>query len=435
MGSFNKKTVKDINLTGKRVLLRADYNVPDIAGKITDDFRIKQSAATIEYILEHKPKGLVIISHLGRPTNAFDKSCSLAPVAKHLSQILGKKVQFVYDCVGDEVKEIASRLNGGDILLLENLRFHAGEKKNDPEFARKLVISTGAEVFVQDGFGVVHRSHASTSAITKLLPAVAGLLLEKEVKTINKVISRPERPLLAVVGGVKISDKIEALERLIELADCVAVGGALANNFLKNEGYHIGKSLYDKADLEIAEDILDKARRKSKKQPFIFILPTDVVVSRSVDGRAPTRVVDLANHALADIEAYPKIPTYRSYSISEDEAIYDIGPMSASHITGVIDLVKTVIWSGTLGVTETKGLAGAHAPFAHGTRLIVEAIIGPHNKHPAKPFSLVGGGDTVGYVEAEGLIDDFDHVSTGGSATLDLIAGKKLPGVEALQDK
>lgn len=435
MGSFNKKTVKDINLADKRVLLRADYNVPDIAGKITDDFRIEQSVPTIQYILKHRPKGLIIISHLGRPSNAFDKSCSSAPVAKHLSRLLDRRVQFVHDCIGDEVKEAAGRLNEGDILLLENLRFHRGEERNDPQFAKALVETTGAEVFVQDGFGVVHRAHASTDAITKFLPSVAGLLLQKEVETIAKVMAKPEHPLVAVIGGTKIGDKIDVLDRFIQLADCVAVGGLIANVFLKITGHSVGQKLYDKEDLETAHEILAKAQAKETRQDFSFLLPVDVVVSKSLDGRAPTRIVDLASHSLSDIEAYPKIPKHEAYTVEREEAILDIGPISAARIAGTIGLAKTVIWNGTLGVTETRGIAGAHAPFAHGTRMVVDAMIGPHNRHPAKPFSLIGGGDTVGYVESEGLIDDFDHVSTGGGAALELMAGRKLPGVEALQDK
>ncbi|HSX18372.1 MAG TPA: phosphoglycerate kinase [Candidatus Saccharimonadales bacterium] len=431
---MGKKTVKDIDLAGKRVLLRADYNVPDIAGKITDDFRIKQSVPTIEYILKQKAKGLVIMSHLGRP-KGVDKSLSLQPIAKHLSQLLDRRVQFVPDCVGDGVKEAASRLNEGDILMLENLRFHTEEEKNDPEFAKTLVDVTDAEVFVQDGFGVVHRAHASTEAITKFLPSVAGLLLQKEVETITKIMKDPKHPLVAVIGGAKIADKIDVLQKLIDLADCLAVGGAMANNFLKIEGHSIGKSLYDKADLEAAKDVLQKAQSKAQKEAFHLLLPVDAVVSKSSDGRSATRAVDITSHSLSDIEAYPKIPKREAYSIAKDEAILDIGPISAARIAGIIGLAKTVIWNGTMGVTETKGIAGAEAPFAHGTTMIVEAIIGPHNKHPVRPFSLVGGGDTVGYIEAEGLTDDFDHVSTGGGASLELMSGKKLPGYEALQNK
>ena len=428
---FHKKTIKEVDLDGKRVLLRADYNVPDVKS----DFRIKQSLPTIEYILERNARGLVIISHSGRPKDHYDKHLSLRPVAEHLKSLLGRRVRFAEDCIGDEAKAAAAELKEGDILLLENLRFHAEEEKNDAEFAKALVETAGAEVFVQDGFGVVHRAHSSTDAINKLLPSAAGLLLEKEVETINNAMNNPEHPLVAVVGGAKIEDKIELLGKLIELADCVALGGAMANNFLKIEGYAIGDSLYERAGLGAARDILAKARAKEKKQAFSFILPVDAVVSKSMDGRSPTRIVDLASQSLADIMAYPKIPKPAAYSVAKNEGIYDIGPVSAARIAGVIQLTKTVIWNGTLGAAEVKGIAGAHAPFAHGSRITVEAMIGLSKGHAAKPYSLAGGGDTASYLEAEGLAEDFNFVSTGGGATLELMTGKKLPGVEALSDK
>jgi 3-phosphoglycerate kinase len=430
MVGFNKQTIKDINLAGKRVLLRADYNVPDIES----DYRIRQSIPTIEHILKQKPKLLVIISHLGRP-KGLNRQLSLQPIARHLSRLLGRRVYFVNDCIGDETKDTIGRLKDGDILIMENLRFHDGEEKNSPEFAKALIDATGAEVFVQDGFGVVHRAHASTAAITKLLPSVAGLLLQKDIEAVTKVMKNSERPLVAVIGGAKISDKLEIMNRLVELADCVAVGGAMANNFLKIKGYSIGKSLYDKDDLKLAKEVLSKAEAKARKQAFNILLPVDVVVSTSVEGRAPTRVVDLASHTISDIEAYPKIPRPKSYTVGQNEAICDIGPVSAARIAGIIDLAKTVIWNGTLGVTETRGIAGTHAPFAHGTSMVARAMTGPHNQHPNKPYSFVGGGDTAGYVESARLIDDFDHVSTGGGASLELMAGKKLPGIEALLDK
>ncbi|MBI4033670.1 phosphoglycerate kinase [Candidatus Saccharibacteria bacterium] len=428
--SFNKKTIKDVGLADKVILLRADYNLPDI----DSDYRIKQSVPTIEYILKQRPKLLVIISHLGRPKKV-DKELSLQPIARHLGRLLNRRVYFAPDCIGDEVKDVVSRLKDGDVLMLENLRFHAGEEQNSPEFAKALIDATGAEMFVQDGFGVVHRAHASTDAITRLLPSVAGLLLEREVETITEVMKNPERPLVAVIGGAKISDKLEVMNRLVELADCVAVGGAMANNFLKIRGYAIGHSLYDKDDLKLAREVLGKAEAKSRKQSFSFLLPVDAVVSKTVDGRSSTRIVDLASHTISDIEAYPRIPKPAAYNVGQNEAIVDIGPVSAAKIAGRLGLAKTVIWNGTLGVAEVHGIAGAHAPFAHGTRVVADAMIGPHNRHPIKPFSLVGGGDTSGYVESAGLIDDFDHVSTGGGASLELMAGKQLPGIEALLDK
>jgi phosphoglycerate kinase len=319
-------------------------------------------------------------------------------------------------------------------LLLENLRFHEEEEKNDPGFAKELVEASGAQVFVQDGFGVVHRAHASTDAVTKLLPSVAGLLLEKEVDTITKAMQEPEHPLVAIVGGAKISDKIEILRKMIPIADCVAVVGAMANDFLVAEGVNVGKSVYEKEVLDTTKEILETARRVETERQFNFLVPVDSVVSKAVDGSAPTREVDLTSHTLSDIQAYPKVPPQGAFGIEQDEMILDTGPISAAYIAGAIKMSKTVIWNGTCGVTETKGIAGAHRPFAHGTKMIVDAMIGHSQKHQG-PFTIVGGGDTVGYVESEGLVNDFGHVSTGGGASLDLMSGKLLPGVEALQGK
>lgn len=432
---FNKKTVKDIKLDGQRVLLRADYNVPVINGKISDDYRIKQSVRTIDYILSQKGTSLVIISHLGRPTGPDDKDCSLKPIAEHLGKLLNRKVQFAADCIGPEAKAAADSLGEHQILLMENVRFHPEEEKNDAGFAKALVEASGAAVFVQDGFGVVHRAHASTEAITHLLPAVAGLLLANEVETIEKVIKDPAKPLVSVVGGAKISDKIEVLNKLIDISDCVAVVGAMANNFLLADHIKTGKSLVEKELLDTTKDILEKARREEKCRNFNFLIPSDVVVSKKLDGTAPTRIVDLFGDNLADIEAYPKLPKPSSYMVGPEEIILDIGPVSSATIAGAVKLSNTVIWNGTGGVTETKGIAGAQDPFAHATHTIMEAMIGSSNKHKNKPFSLVGGGDTVSYVEQQGLTEDFSHVSTGGGASLELIAGHKLPGVEALLDK
>lgn len=426
---FKKKTIKDVTLAGKRILLRADYNVPVKDNRVVDDYRIHQSLPTIEYILKQKPAALIIISHLGRPGGKLNADFSLLPVVKRLSQLLGIPVGFGMDCIGKQAKTT------GRVTLLENLRFHPEEKKNDPKFAKAIVEATGAEIFVQDGFGVVHRAHASTDAITKLLPSVAGLLLEKEVEVINQTMAQPERPFVVVVGGAKISDKIEVLGKFIEVADGVAVGGALANNFLAAAGIKIGKSLVEKDLVPQAEDILRRAKAEEKKRDFNFLLPVDAVVSRSMDGRLPTRLVDLTSNTLADIQAYPKKPAASALVVAADESILDIGPLSAAMIGGAVKMAKTVIFGGTLGVTETKGIAGAQAPFAHGTRTVVEAVIGSSNNHKNKPFSIVGGGDTVAYVESENLVEDFNHVSTGGSASLDLMAGKSLPGIEALENK
>lgn len=429
------KTVKDINLSGKKILLRADYNVPIKNGKIADDYRLRQSLPTITYILKQKPTSLIIISHLGRPAGKIDKSLSLAPVAERLSQLLDHHVAFAPESTGDEVKGLVTKLDKGGVMLLENLRFNEAEEKNDPDFAGAIVAATSAEIFVQDGFGVVHRAHASTEAITKLLPSVGGLLLEKEVGTITSVMDKPARPLVAVVGGAKISDKIEVLNKFIELADCVAVTGALANNFLAGQGFKIGKSLIDPDAGDKASEIWHRALAEEKKRPFNFLVPLDVVVSKNIDGRSPTRIVDIASHSLADVESYPKLPKPDSYSVQADELILDIGPISAAMVAGAIKTARTVVWAGTCGVTETKGIAGAAAPFAHGSQVVGEAMIGEGNNHKNKPFSLVGGGDTVSYITSQGWLEDFNHVSTGGSASLELLSGKKLPGIESLLDK
>lgn len=433
--AFNKKTIRDIELKGKRVLMRADYNVPISEGRISDDYRLRQSLETIKYILAQSPASLVIISHLGRPKGQPAKDLSLAPVAKRLAQLTQNHVQFVDDCVGPSVQHAIAQLPVGGLALLENLRFHPEEEENDKNFARAIVSATGAQVFVADGFGVVHRAHASTEAITGLLPSVTGLLLEREVDTITNVMADPKRPLVAVVGGAKISDKIGVLERLVDLADCVAVGGALANDFLRAQRTRIGASLVDNDSLNLAKDILAKTAKVEKSRNFKFLVPGDVVVAQNDSGRARTRVVDISTHALADIENYPKTPPPHSHTIGAEEKILDIGPVSAAKIAGAIDMARTVIWSGTLGMTEVKGIAGARNPFEHGTRTVVEAMIGDSKTHANKPFSVVGGGDTVAYVESQGLVEDFNHVSTGGSASLELMAGRKLPGVEALENK
>lgn len=432
---FNKKTVKDISLRGKRVLLRADYNVPIKDGKISSDYRLRKSLPTINYILSQKPAGLVIISHLGRPKAQPDASLSLRPVAQALSKLLDRRVLFTPDCVGGPTQQAAASLKGSDVLVLENLRFHEGEEQNDPTFAKALLQASGAKVFVQDGFGVIHRAHASTEALTKLLPSVAGLLIEQEVDAISKISSEPDRPLMAVIGGAKISDKIAVLSKFISTADCVAVVGALANNFLAGNDVKVGKSLIDPDAMHETEMIWNQVKAEEKKRPFSFLIPVDAVVSKSIDGRSSTRIVDISSNTLADIEAYPKKPDHSSHTVAHDELILDIGPISAATIAGAIELARTVVWGGTCGVTETRGIAGAPAPFAHGSRVIAEAMIDESNFHKNKPFSVVGGGDTIGFVESEGLPEDFSHVSTGGSASLDLLSGKKLPGLEALMDK
>ncbi|HZL07581.1 MAG TPA: phosphoglycerate kinase [Candidatus Dormibacteraeota bacterium] len=425
---FTKQTIKDIDLRGKTVFLRADYNVPVEDGKITDDYRIKQSLPTVQYLLSQDIK-LIICSHLGRP-EGYDASLSLAPVAKRLGQLLDRPVEFVPDCVGEAVEQAAANLQTGGVLMLENVRFHPEEKANDDHFARQL--AGLAEVYVNDSFGVDHRADASLEGITHHLPSVAGLLLEKEMNILTHVMQQPERPLMAIIGGAKIADKLDVMQRFIEIADIIAVGGAMANTFLVADGVHVGESLYDKAEVEVAKDILRKAAEESKKRPFAFIVPRDVVVADKIDKAAPTRIVELTNHVIAGIEHYPDhVPAAASH-IHAHEKILDIGPFSAAFIAGAAQLASTVVWSGTMGITETIGLQGPIGPTAHGTQTVIEALIGGFGH---KPFTVVGGGDTVGYVQSRNLTADFDHVSTGGGASLEVLAGHKLPAVEALLDK
>jgi 3-phosphoglycerate kinase len=432
---FTKKTVKEVDLSGKRVLMRADYNVPVENGVISDDYRLRQSIPTINYILEQHDSKLIILSHLGRPKSAEDKEFSLSPVAKRLSELLGREVQLAPDCIGDEVKRMSDELLPGGVLLLENVRFHPEEEKNDENFARSIIEATGGEIFVQDGFGVVHRAHATTDAIAKIIMGVAGLLLEKEVDTITNAMLEPTRPLTVVVGGAKISDKIDFLNNLLDKADAMAVVGAMANTFLLAEGFKIGASRAEPDVVDTAKEILERAREAERTRGFNFFVPVDAVVSTSKEGDQPTRIVDLASHSLSDIEAYPKKPEPKAYEIADNEMILDIGPISAAAIAGAIKMSKTVIWNGTCGITEVKGIAGASDPFSHSTHIVVDAIIGTSNNHQNKPFSLVGGGDTDSYVDKEGLREDFNHVSTGGGASLELMSGKALPGVNVLWDK
>lgn len=432
--SFSKQTIRDIDLHDKRVLVRVDYNVPlDGKGGITDDYRIKKSLPTIQYLLEQNCK-IILCSHLGRPEGKPDANLSLKPCAERLSELLNQPVEFANNPVGEETEAQVHSLQPGQILMLENIRFNPGEESSDnslaSEFAKQL--ASYADVFVQDAFGVVHHGAVSVSEIPKYIPGVAGLLLEKEVDTITQVMENPARPLMAIIGGSKISDKIEVLNRFIDIADIVVVGGAMANTFLLAKGTTIGKSKAESDDVPLAKEIIEKAKQKTANQNFIFYLPQDGVVAKKVDSTTTTRIVDYSAHVVASIEAYPKMPSRESGIVADDELILDIGPFSGAFIAGAMQLANTVIWNGAMGVTETPGLQGPIGPFAHGTELIVEAMLGQFGH---KPFTVLGGGDTVGYIEERKLTDSFDHVSTGGGASMELMSGKQLPGVEALLNK
>ncbi len=427
---LSKKTVKDVSMKNKTVMVGVDYNVPaGEHGEVLDDYRIRMSVPTLQYLIDQDCK-IILISHRGRPDGKVVPNLSLKKVAKSLEKLIKRDVVFVDDCVGPKVEDAKKSLHNKQILLLENTRFYSQEEANDKTFAKQL--ASGVDYFVQDAFGNAHRSHASTVAITSFVPSVAGLLIEKEYKAITDVVLNPVRPLTAIVGGAKIADKIDVLKVFIKTADLLAIGGAMANTLLKAKGVEVGKSLVDEAEIDTAKDILDLAEAEAKKRPFVFYLPQDFVVADSVDKHAKTRIVDFDAHVIADIESYPRQPRSSTRKIRADELILDIGPFSGAFIAGSIQYAKTVIWNGLMGVTETPSVNGPVGPFAHGTELILDALSGQFGN---RPYSLIGGGDTSAYIEERNLVRCFNYVSTGGGATLDLLAGKKLPGIEALQDK
>lgn len=428
--SFSKKTIRDIDLKGKKVLLRVDFNVPlDDKGHIIDDYRIKKSLPTIEYLLKQNCR-IVICSHLGRPEGRVDSRLSLKPCAKELSKLLAIPVKFAESSTGDKTRQQVEELKSGEVLLLENIRFNPGEELKDKHFTKQL--ASYGDIFVQDAFGVVHHGAASVSEVPKIIPGVAGLLLETEVDTIGRAMEDPKRPLMAIIGGSKISDKIDVLNRFIDIADIVVVGGAMANTFLLAKGLNIGKSKAEPNEVPLAKQIIKRAQAKSDDGNFVFYLPQDGVVAKNIASQTTTRIVDYSANVIANIQAYPRVAPRESGIVKNDEAILDIGPFSGAFIAGAMQLAGTVVWNGTMGVTETEAIQGPVGPFAHGTELIIEAMIGEYGN---RPFTILGGGDTVAYIEERKLTECFNHVSTGGGASMELMSGKPLPGVEALQDK
>ncbi|PSO43951.1 phosphoglycerate kinase [Candidatus Saccharibacteria bacterium SW_7_54_9] len=383
------KTIRDISVEGKTAVVRADYNVPVSGGEIADDYRIQKNIPTLQYLLQ-KGCRLVIVSHLGRPDGEYDWQYSLMPIMDVLEKQLDRPVDFASDF--DQVD------SANMITLCENLRFHPGEEANDRDFAQQ--IARLGDVFVQDGFGVAHRSHASTDAITEFLPSVAGLLLEEEVRTITQTMDNPDRPLIAIMGGAKVSDKIELMRRMVSRADRMIIGGAMANTFLKYHGYDIGASTYEDGQKATIDDIYRQAEKKQSDGNTIWLPEDGVYVGKTLDASARSQAA-----ATDQVGA-------------EDYILDDEIPGS------VLDEIKnagTVIWNGPLGMTEFPD-------FTHGSRAVAEAIKASQAK------SVVGGGDTAGFVQQHGLLDNFDWVSTGGGAALDLMAGKKLPGLSALPD-
>lgn len=407
--NFYKKTVLDVPLDGQRVLVRADYNVPLIGNKIADDYRMTRSIPTIKHLVNRGCQ-VVICSHLGRPEGQVKPEFSLEPVAAHLGDLLGMPVGFITDCIGDKVQQATKLLGPGQVLLLENLRFHPEEEANDPVFASKLAKDTGAAYFVQDGFGVVHRAHASTVAITQFLPSVAGQLLESEIATITDAMQDPKRPLVAILGGAKIGDKIKIIERFIDIADQIAIGGAMANTFLKYKCCPIGKSVHEDGQELVLDAIYKKALNKlsGKRSVDEFLyLPTDVIVAKSLDTDQPGSNMSVK-------------------SVAEDDYILDIGVQSASKIVEMLKGSATVIWNGTMGKAE-------HLAFAQSSARIAQALADQNST----ALNLIGGGDTAEFVQQWSRQNNQQcgYISTGGGASLELMSGKKLPGVEALMNK
>lgn len=392
-------------LDHQTVLVRVDYNVPlDKKGKIHDDLRIRASLPTLQYLLEHHCK-IVLIAHLGRPEGR-ERALSLEPVAERLEKLIKHPVQFVDDCIGDKVVQAVKKASPNTITLLENLRFYKEEEADDEEFAGKIAKATGARYFVQDGFGVVHRAHASTHAITLRIPSVAGLLLEKEYETITEAMERPKRPLVAVIGGAKIDDKVGFIERLVKTADKIIIGGAMANTFLAYKGHHMGASIMETdQNKELDRIYLAAHKKRDESVEDFIILPSDVAVSTKIDTKSTRKNVKLGD-------------------LKKDEIALDIGDASIERMAKEIADAKTVIWNGTLGYAELP-------EFAHGSARLALALASQ-----PQITSIIGGGDTADFVLKWDGKDGaaFTHVSTGGGAGLELMAGQKLPGVESLLD-
>jgi len=393
---MNKKSVRDVEVTGKRVFVRVDFNVPLEDGKITDDTRIRETLPTIKYLIENGAK-VILASHMGRPKGQFVDSMRLTPAAVRLSELLGKPVVKADEAIGDAVKAQIAELKDGDVLLLENVRFYAGEEKNDPELAKEF--ASLADLFVNDAFGAAHRAHASTAGIAAYLPAVSGLLMEKELSVLGKALLNPERPFTAIVGGSKVKDKIDVINKMLEIADNVLIGGGLAYTFLKAQGHEIGKSLCDNEKLETALGFIEKAKELGKN----FMIPVDIVVSDDFSADANTQIVGVDG-------------------IPADWEGIDIGPKTRELYADVIKNSKLIVWNGPMGVFEIE-------PFSHGTRAVAQACA------ETAGYTVIGGGDSAAAAEKFHLADKMDHISTGGGASLEFMEGKKLPGVEALNDK
>ena len=395
--SFNKKTIEDIDVSGKKVLVRCDFNVPlDENKNITDETRINAALPTIKYLLDHKA-AVILCSHLGRPKGEFNMKYSLAPVAKRLSEKLGFEVKLAKDVIGPDAKKLAAEVKPGEAILLENVRFHAEEEKNDPAFAKEL--ASMAEIYVSDAFGTVHRAHASTAGVADYLPAVAGFLIGKELNFLGKAVTNPERPFVAILGGAKVKDKIGVITNLLEKVDTLLIGGGMAYTFMKATGGEIGNSLCDEERLGLALELLDKAKAKGVK----LLLPIDNVCGKEFSNDTEQMICE-------------------SGKIPEGWEGMDIGPKTVELFAKEIKAAKTVVWNGPMGVFEMPN-------FAKGTLAIATAMA------ESDATTIIGGGDSAAAVTQMGLADKMSHISTGGGASLEFLEGKTLPGVAALNDK
>lgn len=393
---MNKKSVRDVEVAGKRVFVRVDFNVPVENGQITDDTRIRETLPTIKFLVEKGAK-VILAAHFGRPNGQVVEELRLTPVAAKLAELLGQNVIKADQSVGEIVKAQVDALENGDVLLLENVRFNEGEEKNDPELAK--AFADLADLFVNDAFGAAHRAHASTSGIAAYIPAVSGLLMEKELDVLGKALNNPERPFTAIVGGSKVKDKIAVIENLLNIADNVLIGGGLSYTFLKAQGYEIGKSLLDNSKLDLALSFIAKAKEKGVN----FLLPVDIVVADKFGADANVQIVDID-------------------SIPADWEGIDIGPKTREMYADVIAKSKLVVWNGPMGVFEIE-------PFSHGTRAVAQACA------TTEGYTVIGGGDSAAATEKFHLAEQMNHMSTGGGASLEFMEGKALPGVVALNDK
>ncbi len=390
---FSKKTIKDVDVKGKRVLVRVDFNVPLKDGVVGDDTRIRGALPTIQYLLDHGA-AVILCSHLGRPKGTADPKYSMKPVAEYLGSLMGKQVAFAADCVGPAAEEAAKALKPGDVLVLENTRYHNEEEANDPEFSRQL--ASLAELFVNDAFGSAHRAHASTEGVTKYLPGVSGFLMEKEIQYLGQAIDDPKRPFVAILGGAKISDKIGVIKNLLTKADNILIGGGMANTFFKAQGYPVADSLVEDEALETARELLAIGGTKLR-------LPVDVVIADKYEEGAAFQVMPMG-------------------PIPDGWRILDVGPETVESFAKVIASAGTVVWNGPMGVFEFPN-------FAKGTFGVAKAVA------ESKAVSVIGGGDSVSAIQKSGLTDKITHISTGGGASLEMLEGLVLPGVAALQDK